>query len=807
MKKKLFLAFVILKLVSSLFLISHSQAIIAAVVESFASIFAPVEDGIVIPEPPRCEDCGPIPLNGALDIRYHRVDVTIDQQVAITHVDQVFHNPNEFTVEGTYIFPLPKDAAVTDFTLWIDDQPVEGKILSAEEARAIYEEIVRQLIDPAILEYAGQGAVQASIFPIEPGEDRRIELEYTQTLALDNGLVRYTYPLNTEKFSRTPLEQVAINVDVTASNPIRLFYSPTHDIAISRETDSHVRAGYEAANVTPDTDFTLYYSLGETEAFHLLTYRDPNDPTDPDGFYMLLLAPRPDAAEQPVPKDVLIVLDKSGSMDGEKYIQAQQAVRFILERLNPEDGFNVIRFSTDIERYSPELLPASEAGDAIQWVEADRALGSTNINGALLEAADLVQSTRPTYVIFLTDGLATEGEIDTTRILDNFAAAAPANVRLFAFGVGYDVDTFLLDLLAQHHHGASSYVVPGERIDEQVAALYQKISAPVMTDLELEFTGVAVLDDYPTPLPDLFAGSQIILVGRYQDGGMADATLTGIVDGQEQTFTFSAQRFSSGFEESPETPALQAIPRLWATRKIGYLLNEIRLHGPDEETIDQIVRLSIRYGIVTPYTSYLVTEDFALGDEAIQELSANEFEQAAAAPAPAASGEGAVQDADQQRSLEEADVASSSSAQTVRIVGSRTYINLDGIWTDTAFDPDTMTTLKVPFLSEDYFALAGARPELGAAFALGNRVIAFSGGEAFEVIDPDGQGDPVEIEPQGAATPEGQSPQGTESDPAQPTDSGDDSGNVMCFGVALPFVFIPLGVVVWKKKRGSAQQV
>ncbi len=764
---------------------------IPAAAEEFA-------DGIIVPEPPIM---GPIPLSGALDIRYHRVNVTIDAQVAITHVDQVFHNPNDFTVEGTYIFPLPKGASVTNFTLWIDGQPVEGQVLSAEEARATYEEIVRKMIDPAILEYVGQGAVQASIFPIEPGQDRRIELEYAQAITAEGGLIRYQYPLNTEKFSRSPLEQVTISVDVSSESPIRAVYSPSHDVAISREGSHNVRVGYEDANVTPDTDFLLFYSIGDGEAMHLLSYRDPHDPADPDGFYMLMLAPRPETSSAPLPKDILIVLDKSGSMDGDKYMQAQDAVRFILENLNPEDGFNLVQFSTGVELFARELQPVSAAAEAIRWVQADRPLGSTDINRALLEAAALVKPDRPTYIIFLTDGLPTEGETDTQRILDNFAGSAPENVRLFAFGVGYDVDTFLLDLLSQNHHGTSSYVVPGERIDETISAFYQKISTPVLTDLELRIDGVTVFDDYPNPLPDLFAGSQIILVGRYLEGGSADITLSGTIDGRTQTFEFPEQHFASGLERSKETPAMQTIPRLWATRKIGFLLNEIRLRGPNQETIDQVVRLSIRYGIVTPYTSYLVTEAMALGDAAIDDLAQQEFEQQMEAPAEA-SGETAVNRAADQGAMEEADTVSApprEAADMVRVVGSRTFIRIDGIWVDTAFDPDTMTTTKVPFLSEDYFALTAAQPDLGAAFALGKRVIAFSEGIAYEVVDSEEGGDPVQIppaDPQAQATEAPADPPNVDEPPA--ADPGAQA--FPCLGGLLPLAFLPLLAVFRRKK-------
>lgn len=699
-------------------------------------------DGIIIPDPPPCgvDPCPP-PAMDTLTIRYHHVTVTIEDQLAVTHVDQVFYNPNDFTVEGTYIFPIPADAAVSNFILWIDGEPVEGQVLNADQARKIYQEIVSTMRDPALLEYAGRGAVQARIFPIAAQGERRIELEYTQALTADNGLVQYVYPLNTEKFSSQPLESVSISVEIRSGTPIRAVYSPTHNVAINRDNDNHLTAGYEDSGVTPNTDFALYYSLGDTEAFHLMTYRDPFDNTDPGGTFLMLLAPKPQVDNRPIPKDVILVLDRSGSMEGEKFLQAQQALKYILGRLNPEDTFNVIAFSTGMEIYAPGLVSAADAQEAISWVDSLSAQGATDINRALLEAAALTSESRsqerPAYLIFLTDGLPTEGEIEPGRILSNFSTA-PSGLRLFAFGVGYDVDTFLLDSLTQEHHGASFYVRPGENLEEILSGFYEKISTPVLTDIQIDFGGLPVFDMYPQPLPDLFAGSQIVITGRYSQPGTVDVTVTGKVNGQIQTFVYEDQVFTE--RSSSDSDTLSVLPRLWATRKIGYLLNQIRLTGADQETIDQIVRLSIRYGIVTPYTSYLVTEDMPLGAEEQQRIAEDQYNNMQAMPTAPAYGQAAVEKAAEQGEMAEAGSASAPSveaADVVQIVGSRTFVLSQGVWVDTAFDPSTMSTIPVTFLSAEYFDLTATHPDLADAFALGDRVIALSGGTAYEVVTGD----------------------------------------------------------------------
>lgn len=778
-------------------------------------------DGIIIPDPPICDlaPCPPRPIPiSQLVIRYHHVSVEIQDQIATTHVDQVFYNPNDWPVEGTYIFPIPADAAVTSFTMWVDGRPVEGEVLEADEARRRYEEIVRQLKDPALLEYIDRGAVQARIFPILPHAEQRIELEYSQVLTSENGLVRYIYPLNTEKFSVEPLESVVVSVDVrSTSAPIRAVYSPSHKLSIERDGDHHVVAGYEDRDVRPDTDLSLYYSLGEEQAFHLITYRNPYDAGDPDGFFMLLLAPRPDAETRSVPKDVLLVLDRSGSMDGEKFRQAQQALGYILSNLNPEDRFNIITFSTGVEMYARSMRPAVDANEAISWVNRLSAQGSTDINRALLEATALLNGERPAYLIFLTDGLPTEGVIDSQMIVDNLYQAAPQNLRLFAFGVGYDVDTYLLDSLAREHHGTSSYVLPGDQLDEILSAFYNKISTPVLTDIAIDFSAIPVYDLYPNPLPDMFAGTQIVLVGRYRETGRDTLTLTGYVNGQLQTFEFPNQEFP---HETSYGGSQSALPRLWATRKIGHLLNQVRLEGPDEETVEQIVKLSVRYGIVTPYTSYLVTEPAVFdpgGHDRIIEEQMLELEAAASEPT---FGRQAVEKAAGQSAMAEAEAPDSptnDAAEVVRIVGTRTYLWNGDAWVDTGFDPGSMTAVKVPFLSANYFELITARPELAAGFALGPRVIAVSAGVAYEVVDEDAVVGPVDL-------PEPLSPDPMNSGENVPiaddlvdddavninggsnSDMGQGSNRLFgCFGGLLPLTILPVAIILSVRRRRFAR--
>jgi len=709
-------------------------AAILALVSAAPALAADADSGLALP----------FTLDWGVIIRSHRVDVSVVDQVATTRVEQVFYNEGSRPAEGTYIFPLPVGAAVSDLVMWVDGKPVEARILDADEARRTYDEIVRRMRDPALLEYIGAGAIQASVFPIQPFSEVKIEIEYAQLLPADNGLIHYEYPLRTDQFTRRPVESLSLSLDVTSRDPIGAIYSPTHDLAIIRDGDFAFRAGFETTRTRPMTDFSLYYGLATSEiSANLLTYRES---ADEDGYFTLMITPPAEATtERIIPKDVILVLDQSGSMDGAKWDQARDAVGFVLENLNPRDRFNVIAFSTGTRIYARSLQPPDEAPRAKDWISKLEAIGSTDIDTALREAMDMADRERPTVVLFLTDGLPTEGVIDTPTILANVKAVAPPNVRIFTFGVGYDVDTVLLDQLYQEFRGAGTYVRPEERIDDEVSALYAKISAPVLTDLSLDFGAVMADDLVPSaPLPDLFAGSQLIVTGRYRDGGATTITLRGTIDGQQQTY-----RYDVRFPENAGGAVF--VPRLWATRKIGALLNAIRLHGEDPELVDSIVRLSIRYGIITPYTSFLITEDDIFSQRGVEQAQTM-FEAEAAFDAAPPSGQFAVDAAESAAGLSGANApmaaptrssageagaefpADEDGAQEpVRYAGDRTFVWRDGMWIDTLFDADTMTPVEIAFLSDEYFDLLALDPAVGEFLALGEQVLFVWDGTAYQI--------------------------------------------------------------------------
>ncbi|MGD8855476.1 MAG: VIT domain-containing protein [Chloroflexota bacterium] len=752
----------------------------------------------------------------ALSIEYQRVDVEIEDQVATTHIDQLFVNNGDGLLEGNYLFPLPQGAVVSELTMWVDGQPIEAKILAADEARQIYDQIVRQMRDPALLEYVGSSAIQANVFPIPPHDDRRVEITYTMILPAEGGLIKYVYPQSTKLYSNAPLDEQRIRVEVRSDEAIRAIYSPSHPVAIDRDGDYRAIVGYEDNDVLADQDFELYYTVAPEEiGLNLLSYKEEGE----DGFFLLLLAPAVEAdADQVVAKDVILVVDTSGSMEGEKMRQAKEAAAFVVDNLNQEDRFNIISFSTGVRYFERALVPANQAGDYRQFIDRLEAVGGTNISGALLEAVAQADDRRPTTIIFLTDGLATEGIVETPLLLDTIKQQAPDNIRLFAFGVGDDVDTMLLDGLTQNHRGTTTYVRPGENIDEAVSAFYAKVSTPVLANVDLDFEDIIVEQMYPQELPDLFAGAQLVLAGRYREGGPATITLTGEVNGREQRFVYDDNTFHKAGGED-------FIPRLWATRAIGNLLTQIRLHGEDPELVQSVIDLSIRYGIITPYTSYLIEED-DIFSQAGRDMIADQVFEEIVEVTRVVSGEGAVEMAAEEAEMAQAEaplpaveaervIVSDGSerrvGEVVQTVGDKTFVLREGTWVDTEFDADSQTPEQVGFATDRYFELLSAAPELGPYLALGSRVLVVYHGIVYQIVEGQGSTQVTlpsisrpENEPTAEAVP-------TEPTPAPDRVTGDESStdqtaeesqSGLCASAFLaPMALIGLVFVVGKRRR------
>lgn len=746
-----------------------------------------VRPPITVPPGPPPRPATPLPSYQISKLDFH---ATIREQVAQVQIAQVFQNLSSQTIEAQVVFPLPEDAAISELTLLVDGKEFSGKILRKEEARSIYESIVRSRRDPALLEYIGQGLYQTSVFPIPPQAHRTVQIRYSQLLKKDSGLVDLTLPIGTAKHSQRVVEQLNVEVRVETNEPLRTIYSPSHGIDLQRPDDKHAvcKVALNRAHVTEDFRLLFGTQSGQLGT-HVVSYK-PSD--SEDGFFVLLVSPEIKRVdESPIPRSMIFVLDRSGSMNGEKIKQAREALKFLIGQLRPQDTFNIVAYDSAIESFRPELQRADAATvQAAQGYAAGLyAGGSTNIDGALQTSLKMLTTKSvPSYVLFLTDGLPTVGERNEQRIALNAKNANQVNARLFNFGVGYDVNSRLLDRLSRNNRGQSVYVRPNEDIEASVSALYNKIGHPMLTDLAVSFE----FDDpvpsseaprinrmYPKQLTDLFYGEQLVLVGRYRKGGLAKVVVSGNHAGQAQKFSFPvtlAERSSNetnGFAE-----------KLWATRRVGEIIDEIDLNGQNRELIEELVQLSIRHGIITPYTSFLADDGVRLADSTGNAIRANEatrrglaiesgrsgVEQrafkgqlqnaqnaAAAASGPvgapaadqASSGFGgrsaggvareekaaAKKDAYAVRVLDESGQVKSLDA--VRQLGTKTFFRKDNLWQDSGVTPEQQkNAVRIKQFSKEYFELAAAHTGTLAKYLAFDEPVLLNLGSKTYQIDP-----------------------------------------------------------------------
>jgi len=707
---------------------------------------------IVIPRP------HPLPNPFPLEVVYHNVDVRIDGQSAITKIDQAFYNPSHHQLEGFYIFPVPKGAVISKFTMHINGKETKAELLDADKARKIYEDIVRQMRDPALLEYSEQNIFKLRIFPIEPRSEKKISISYTQVLESDNNMFEYLYPLNTEKFSAKPLKNVSVKVDLKSPEKIKNIYCPSHEVDIVNKSDYHSIISFESENTKPDTDFKLYFSKNASPiGLSLLTYKSGSD----DGYFLLSASPSISIDKQNVEnKDITFILDVSGSMSGEKIEQAKKALLYCVNNLNADDHFNIIRFST--EAYSLfNLLQKAEKQNinkAKSFINDLQAIGGTNIEKAFdLAFKNYKKSSRPHFIVFLTDGKPTIGETNEEKLLKRIANLNKNNSRIFTFGIGDDINTHLLDKITEASKAWRTYVGENEDIEIKVSNFYDKIQSPVLSDLKIDFgSGIEVYQIYPKNLPDLFKGSNLLVFGRYKGGGKAKVTLSGKLQGETKQFSTSMN-----FKKDNE---YNFIPSIWASRRIGHLLDLIRLNGESKELIDEVTTLARKHGIITPYTSYLILEDEEirirggrLADhlqtlpprpELRKENEADYFRMRDK------SGSGSVRVSEEFQKLNSASNYKQTQqgsdrmvyrdskgemrnlSQQVKNISGRAVYQQDKFWVDSELqNQSNAKKVRIQFNSDEYFKLLNKEPETAQFLALGQNVRFYHKNVFYEVYE------------------------------------------------------------------------
>lgn len=708
---------------------------------------------IIIPRPEPLQS--PYPL----EVLYHYVDVKINGNVAETFIDQEFYNPSNYRLEGYYIFPIPKDAVINEFAMEINGKMVNAELLDATKARQIYEDIVRQIRDPALLEYTGQGIFKVRIFPIEPRSKKKVTISYREVLNSDNGMYEYVYPLNTEKFSAKPVKSVSVKVELKTNKEIKNIYSPTHSIDIINKDNHNAVISFEEENTKPDIDFKLYYSTDNDDiGLSLLKYKTGHE----DGYFLITAAPSFIINENQIDdKDITFVLDVSGSMAGEKLKQAKKALLYCVENLNRADGFDIIRFSTEAYSLFGNIESPNENNikKAEKFINELKPVGGTNIEEALnLALKEKGNSNRTQLIVFITDGKPTIGETADENLLKKIERANKDNIRIFTFGIGNEINTHLLDKITEQTKAYRTYISENEDIEVKVSNFYDKVQSPVLTNLSLSFgSDIKTFQIYPNNLPDLFKGSSVTIFGRYIGSGSADIKLNGTIKGEQKSFYLKA-------DFSNENDEYDFIPPLWASRRIGYLLDQIRLNGEDKELVDEITQLAREHGIVTPYTSYLIMEDEEIRirrNELVDHFQtlppAPELRREAAGNFDAMklkSGERSVTASEEVQGLNYAgNIAETKQGsgrmnykdskgnevnltQQVRNIQGRAIYQSGKFWVDSELQNQKVKNQKrIQFNSDKYFKLLKDKPETAQFLALGQNVRFYYDDTFYEIYE------------------------------------------------------------------------
>ncbi|HMN40869.1 MAG TPA: VIT domain-containing protein [Phycisphaerales bacterium] len=583
--------------------------------------------------PPTPDRRPPRPVSSPIAIEAIAGDIDIVDGIGSTTMRMTLRNPGTVQQEAQLMVPVPAGATIRSFGFDGGGLEPTAKILPREEARRIYEAIVRRAQDPALLEFVGYNLVKSSVFPVPPGKTQTVSLIYEQVLPRDGERLDFVLP-RTASLESTGTKWT-ISGHIRSQRPIATLYSPSHEIRTTRVNDKELNFEVPVAAAEQPGAFrisTLLEKAGDGIATSVLAYPDPQDPSG-GGYFLLLggVAPAPARAEaegvaQPQSREVVLVIDRSGSMRGEKIEQVRAAALQVVEGLRDGEAFNIIDYSSTVERFSakPVIKDAKSLADAKKYINDLKADGGTNIHDALIEAVrpEVIAGEHGPMlpmVLFLTDGLPTVGVTSEAQIREAAARANTHKRRMFTFGVGFDVNAPLLDHLAEANRGASINVLPKENVEIAVSRVFKRLQGPVMNEPTLTaFLGAAgdgpastraLREVMPPALPDLFEGDQVVVLGRYTGADKMRLRIEGDYRGAKRSFDVD-------FDPAASSTRNGFVPRLWASRRIAYLIDQIRQnaassagqHEPPPELVKEIVELSTRWGILTEYTSFLATE-------------------------------------------------------------------------------------------------------------------------------------------------------------------------------------------------------
>jgi Ca-activated chloride channel family protein len=551
---------------------------------------------------------------GGVEVAAVDVDVAVVDQVATTTLDVTLRNPSASRLESELLVPVPPDAVVRGFEYQGASRGARTEVLPADEARRLYDGIVRRERDPALLEFIGTSLVRSSVFPVEAGGGQRVRLVYEHLLAAEAGRVDYVIPRTESLEYRVPW---TVRVRIRARRAVSTVYSPTHPFRSTRLGPGELVLDLEPRGATVPGPVRVSYLLGGDElAATVFAYPEVGG----EAGYFLLVAGLPVGGAPPVvpPREVTLVIDRSGSMREPTWSQVLAATGEVLGSLRPGERFAVVAYGNEVETFSDAPVPA-EPGNvrrAVEWVRGHGPRGGTNLHEALATA--LAQPATPgalPLVLFLTDGVPTVGETREAAIVALASRANPARRRIFTYGIGAEPNTALLERIAWESRAAATFVLPGDDVRERMVSSFRRLGIPALASPVLRAEGAAVEDVLPARLPDLFDGDQVVLAGRYRGRGPLVFEIEGRDGGGPRRFRFTS-------EIAGATARNGFVPRLWAQRKIADLLDRIRYAGADpgadaQRTVaalaGEVVRLSREFGILTEYTAFFAREGVDLG--------------------------------------------------------------------------------------------------------------------------------------------------------------------------------------------------
>lgn len=713
-----------------------------------------IADGLIIAEPVRQQRQrdrpaqGRMPAQVPLEVTHHDVTVDISGTLAQTAVDQAFRNPRAMVLEGTYLFPVPSGASISQFSMDVNGSQMPGEVQEIEKATEVYESIIRRTEDPALVEYIGERLVSMRIFPINGHATKPVKITYSEVLKAHEGLVAYRYPLNTEKFAAGKIGRVSVEIRIRENYPIGNIYSPSHPISISRVDANTAVIRFEAKEVKPTRDFLLYYQKSETEVgVATLSYK----PSQGDGYFAAIVSPHKLGAT-PEPKDIVFAVDTSHSMkDAGKMDHLRRALTHCINRLAPGDRFNIVNFGSAADSFDDRLVAVDDDArrEANRHIAGLKPSGGTNISEALDVVAEIAANSgkdrRELMVILITDGKPTIGQ-QTAKAISEVANQIEGAKRIFCLGVGDEVDAALLDGLAREHRGTAHYIEAGDDLDNEARAFFDKVARPVLTHVKLTCQGGAeIYDIQPARLPDLFYGSQLVVLGRFRGAGKATLALTGSHKGQPMRFEYEVDFDRTAGDDG-------YIAHLYARRKVGRLLEQIRNGADNKDQLEErVVSLARRYGILTPYTAYLVLENEQMWrDRFTAKERGPKVHNPRSKPSRPHTAQSkvfamtfnATMRLDAKRQLDKGEgrdgviaarqigeLASEThlkadhldSKTVVRHVGDKAFYRDGERWIDASVEDSDKVT-EVAYLSKAYFALLKANRGLGRFLALGKQI-------------------------------------------------------------------------------------